>query len=235
MSDDGKVANAFSYAPSFRIHPIRDRYVNFYLIEEGNELNLVDTGTGSGLKKLERRLNDLRFDWSHLKRVLITHSDPDHVGSAAQIQKLSSAKLYAHPIEARALKEGKPSRPPKGAAFKALSKLIAPLTRMTPASVDERLVGGETVSILGGLEVIQTPGHTEGQLAFFAPQHRILFAGDALIATKKGLRFIQTNPFTWNPDAGQVSAKRLESLEPLEVYCGHGPTLKAEEVVFLLD
>ena len=50
--------------------------------------------------------------------------------------------------------------------------------RHTPCAVDRILRDGDQV---GPLEVIQTPGHTAGHLAFYWPERRTLLAGDALV------------------------------------------------------
>ncbi len=50
---------------------------------------------------------------------------------------------------------------------------------MFETEIDHRLTHGERIE-LGGitLETIHTPGHTPGHMAFFIPEHDLLFAGD---------------------------------------------------------
>ena len=50
---------------------------------------------------------------------------------------------------------------------------------MFETKIDHRLTDGERIE-LGGitLETIHTPGHTPGHMAFFIPEHDLLFAGD---------------------------------------------------------
>jgi len=50
---------------------------------------------------------------------------------------------------------------------------------MFETKIDHRLTNGESIE-LGGitLETIHTPGHTPGHMAFFIPEHDLLFAGD---------------------------------------------------------
>jgi len=50
---------------------------------------------------------------------------------------------------------------------------------MFETKIDHRLTDGESIE-LGGitLETIHTPGHTPGHMAFFIPEHDLLFAGD---------------------------------------------------------
>jgi glyoxylase-like metal-dependent hydrolase (beta-lactamase superfamily II) len=50
---------------------------------------------------------------------------------------------------------------------------------MFEIEIDHRLTDGERIE-LGGLtlETIHTPGHTPGHMAFFIPEHDLLFSGD---------------------------------------------------------
>ena len=50
---------------------------------------------------------------------------------------------------------------------------------MFETEIDHRLTDGERIE-LGGLtlETIHTPGHTPGHMAFFIPEHDLLFSGD---------------------------------------------------------
>jgi glyoxylase-like metal-dependent hydrolase (beta-lactamase superfamily II) len=50
---------------------------------------------------------------------------------------------------------------------------------MFDTAIDHRLTDGERID-LGGitLETIHTPGHTPGHMAFFIPEHKLLFSGD---------------------------------------------------------
>ncbi len=48
---------------------------------------------------------------------------------------------------------------------------------------------GEVLPVLGGLQVIHTPGHTPGSVCLYAPRHRILFTGDVLQVIKGEVSF----------------------------------------------
>ncbi|MGM0670133.1 MAG: MBL fold metallo-hydrolase, partial [Gemmatimonadota bacterium] len=82
---------------------------------------------------------------------------------------------------------------------------------------------------IGGLRVVETPGHTPGHLAFFEEEERVLILGDVLfhrhpITLRKGL----TEPIrlvTWNRRQNLASARKLASLAPRIVCFGHGTPL----------
>jgi glyoxylase-like metal-dependent hydrolase (beta-lactamase superfamily II) len=91
-----------------------------------------------------------------------------------------------------------------------------------PCPVDATLEDGDTV---GPVRVIHTPGHTPGHLAFWWPERRVLFAGDA-IAT-----YPEFGPgwpaFTLNPTQHRVSLRRMADLDADVLAVGHGDPITA--------
>ncbi|MCC6007655.1 MAG: MBL fold metallo-hydrolase, partial [Rhodobacteraceae bacterium] len=85
---------------------------------------------------------------------------------------------------------------------------------------------------VGDFEVIETPGHTMGHLAFFRASDRVLILGDAamnltLPLFAPGLR-LPLKPVTEDMAAARASLRRLAALRP-EVLCfGHGPVLRED-------
>ena len=81
------------------IHYIQKaRGPNLYLLVD-EDLTLIDTGyPGNGhivveyIEGLGRRVEEL-------KRVLITHSHPDHTGSVAELKELAPVQVMAHPAD----------------------------------------------------------------------------------------------------------------------------------------
>ena len=74
------------------------RFVNVILIFS-DKITLIDTGVkGSEIYifdyiKLQNR------DHSEINSIILSHSHPDHIGSAAQIKSLTNCKVYAHKLE----------------------------------------------------------------------------------------------------------------------------------------
>ncbi|GAB4189200.1 MAG: MBL fold metallo-hydrolase [Roseiflexaceae bacterium] len=214
------------------MYQLRDLMVNMFLIVEDQGLTLIDTGTGSGVKTVARALAKYGFQPSDLKTMLITHADMDHVGGAAALKALTGAAIYASAGEAQALADGRPSRSFKaGPVAQALFKGFERLMPITPVSPVQTLADGDVLPILGGLQVLSTPGHTPDHLSFFAPAYGLLFAGDSMISTPNGLQFMD-GPVTWDYATGCESVRRQAALAPRWVACGHGPVLEGVAVRF---
>jgi len=108
------------------------------------------------------------------------------------------------------------------------SKAVSP---MYPTQVDEIIEPEQTLPILGGLRVIASPGHTPGHVSFYAPQHKLLIAGDSLNAIGGKLKFVDGS-MTWNYERGMQSVREQAALKPEIVVVGHGPMLQGAQLVF---
>jgi len=90
-------------------------------------------------------------------------------------------------------------------------------------AVDILVNDGDELSILGGIKVLHTPGHTPGSITLFLRQARLVIAGD-VIAHRFGLR-LPSKGFTFDMAQEVHSVKRVASLD-FDVICfGHGSPL----------
>jgi hydroxyacylglutathione hydrolase len=83
--------------------------------------------------------------------------------------------------------------------------------------VDATVAEGDTVKV-GSLEarVIETPGHTLGQINYFFPTAKLLFAGDTLFSIGCGRVIEGTPEVMWQ------SLLKLRALpDDTRLYCGH--------------
>ncbi|MBF5058000.1 hypothetical protein Y5W_03294 [Alcanivorax sp. 521-1] len=59
-------------------------HINLWLLEDGDDWTLVDTGFGSrATRELWRAAFDSALDGRPIRRILVTHYHPDHIGQAA--------------------------------------------------------------------------------------------------------------------------------------------------------
>lgn len=216
------------------IRRLNNSFVNLYLVIDPDGLTLIDTGLAkSGPKLVLKAIAELGRQPNDLKRILITHADPDHTGGLAELQAKTAAKTFASAIEAQAIEAGTSSREIQGNALTkmlldVMGKIIMPLS---PAHVDEIIMPGQLLPVLGGLQVIATPGHTPGHVSFYAPAHHILIAGDSLNASSGTLKFSPA-PVHWDFEKGRESAKHEAALGATAVCCGHGNVIEGTPVAF---
>ena len=96
---------------------------------------------------------------------------------------------------------------------------------------DGRLSAGDRV---GSLEVVASPGHTPGHVAFLDTRDRSLIAGDVYtaygalaVSNHFYWRFPLAAPATWDKAKDLESARALRALDPTVLVVGHGPALRA--------
>src|SRR4051794_34773984 len=141
----------------------RLRFVNAYFVREADGFTLVDTTTGGGADAL---IAAAAQAGAPIRRIALTHGHGDHLGSLDALkQRLGDVEVLIPELDARILAgeqvvDGKVP----GGWPKAL--------QTTP---DVRLAAGDRV---GSLEVIATPGHTPGHVAFLDTRDGTLIAGD---------------------------------------------------------
>ncbi|MEX6507277.1 hydroxyacylglutathione hydrolase [Jiella sp. M17.18] len=97
--------------------------------------------------------------------------------------------------------------------------------------IDRTVTGGDVLD-LGGVrvEVIDTPGHTLGEVSYYLPEGRALFAADALFSLGCGRLFEGDAAMLWE------SLKRLRALpDDTMLYCGHEYTATNARCAIAID
>ena len=140
--------------------------------------------------------------------IVITHADGDHIGSLPALVARTGATVWAGEHEADVIEGKAPSRGGD--------------TNRT-AAVDRRFVPGETLPLQGGIETVDTHGHTAGHVSLFLPRERILIAGDA-INNVEGLGGSPAQN-TANAADARVAVSTLAALKPDSISFGHGPSI----------
>lgn len=171
-------------------------FVSAYLLQRGNEITIVDTGTGTSAE-FEAGLSNLGASWSNVANVILTHSHGDHIGGLnAVVTNAPTANAYAGVGDLNAI---------------AVSGFDA-----------DRLIGVADGDEVFGLEVISTPGHTPGHIAVFDRESGLLVAGDAI--NTSGGAITGPNPdFTPDMSTAEASvAKITQGRSITTALVGHG-------------
>ncbi len=166
--------------------------------ESTTEAAVIDCGENYNLiKKTEKEYGFT------VKAVLLTHAHFDHAGCAKKLQD-DGAKIYVSDKDAPKLLNEENLASAFGRKF---DKLVA----------DETFTDGEKLCVCGiKIEVIATPGHTDGSVSFIVGN--MLFTGDTLFFRSVG----RTDFPSGSREALVASVKKLFALSgDYIVYPGH--------------
>jgi glyoxylase-like metal-dependent hydrolase (beta-lactamase superfamily II) len=165
-----------------RLFQINLGAVNAFVIEDDG-LTLVDTGLPGSTDAIFAALREAGKDPADISRIILTHLHADHSGSAADIKRRTNSRVYAHHADAGLLEDGVSGRPltlTPGLLNRLIYQLVikGPITAVAPVAVDEKLSDGDVIPLLGGIQVVHTPGHSAGHIALLLPSEGVLIAAD---------------------------------------------------------
>ncbi len=174
----------------------------------GETVTIVDTGVPGSEAAILGAVEELGRTAGDVADIVITHADGDHVGSLAALVEQTGATVWAGTHEADVI-EGRAAGRAGGVK--------------ESGSVDRRFGPGETLPLHGGIESIDTHGHTAGHVSLFLPQEHVLIAGDAL-NNREGLSGSAPEHTADAADA-RAAVSALAALRPESIVFGHGPSI----------
>jgi glyoxylase-like metal-dependent hydrolase (beta-lactamase superfamily II) len=158
------------------ISPTRnlERFV-YSVIIFGEKVTLIDSGVKNCHERIFHYLKENRRDSSDIDRLILSHSHPDHIGSANCIKAYSGCQVLAAREEKDWIEDID------------LQNKIRPVPGFY-GLVDEsvtvdRCLGHRAQLDLGQdvtLEILHTPGHSRGSLSVLIQPDRVLFTADAV-------------------------------------------------------
>ena len=222
--------------PAPGVHRLSSVYTNWYLIEAGGRLTVLDAGLPGDWREFLSALSRLGYSPADIDAVLITHHHRDHAGNAERLRS-SRARVFAHPADAPYL-SGDQHLSDRGIvryiwrpwyAFYILSYLARGITRTPPVAQLDHLEDGEVVDVPGSPRVIHAPGHTAGSCALLLEEQSLLFTGDALVTLdvargprgRQGPQIVR-GPHTADADLAAESLDVLAATNAQTLLPGHG-------------
>jgi len=144
------------------IHRLTGGVCNFYLIEDGGKLVLVDAGALRDWNLLVRTMAILGRGLEDLDAVLLTHAHSDHTGFAERARTTAEVPVWIHQADAAVAKGAKPAKNDG----KARSYLLRVEFYRTLFSLTRRratkLIPIQEVATFGDGETIDVPGSAAG-------------------------------------------------------------------------
>lgn len=182
--------------------PIPDNplgYLNAYLVKTQEGSLLIDTGwnTDMSYAELIRQLEETQVSLDDLRYIVLTHAHPDHIGLVGRLVEHAKPKLVIHEIERSFLRSRyveyqslleelehwlRMNGVPKETLPSMQRASMGILSRVAVAMPDMVVHGGEHLR-LGDfdLEILWTPGHSQGHICLYERKRRLLFSGDHVL------------------------------------------------------
>ena len=219
------------------VHLFGDGHVNWWAVEQGQRLTLVDSGLRGGWRHVPRALAGIGRSLDDVEAVLLTHAHPDHTGTAEKLRQ-AGAGVWAHEADEPHV-TGAPAVPKLSNVVGVLGWLRRPsfvqasahFVRdglLWPERVAEvsTFADGERLDVPGSPTVLHLPGHTRGSAGLLFEEWDAVFTGDALVThdVYSGRRGPRLSARASNEDSAAAleSLRRIEALTVRHVLPGHG-------------
>lgn len=172
------------------IHRVEDAHTNWYLVEDGDRLTIVDAGVPTSWSSLHDALRALGRRPADVDALVLTHAHFDHIGFAERARRELGIAVHVHendvPLTRKPRLYGRERTPlyyvaTKPRALPIVAQFLA--TRAfwpTPVGEVCRFENG-SLDVAGSPRVVPTPGHTLGHCALHFPDRDAVIAGDAVV------------------------------------------------------
>lgn len=190
-----------------------------YLVTDGAEAVIIDAGAGVDIEPILAEIDRIGIPRDRITRLLLTHAHGDHAGGTRALHDALGCDVWASEQASQWVRDGDevaisldrakgPGGYPEGYVF-----LSCP--------VAGELHDGDRIPV-GSLEieVIETPGHCQGHLAYLLhrPGGTDLFSGDAIFW---GGKILLQDIWDCSVTDSCDSVRRLAKVKPDGLYPGH--------------
>jgi glyoxylase-like metal-dependent hydrolase (beta-lactamase superfamily II) len=223
------------------VHRIEEAFTNWFIVEEGDRLTVVDAGFPRSWQTLHRVLGELGRAPGDIEAIVLTHAHFDHMGFVKRAREELRVPVYAHADEVSVaghpwLFEHERARPAylRHPSFVKTFTAMGAMGALWVQGTRDLLTYGDgaELDLPGRPRVVFTPGHSRGHCALHLPDRGVVLAGDA---------FVMLDPYTGMTGpkivAGAATADSPRALASLDALAaldagvaltGHGPPWRGE-------
>ncbi len=177
---------------------------NVFFLQNTDTKELIVIDPADRAEVIERKIGEME---GVPVAVLLTHAHFDHIMALQEIRTKYGIPVYAHEDEEAVLEDP--------------MKNLTGMTGKPLALHADKLLRDKEEFVLAGLniQVLHTPGHTQGSCCYYLPEEKVLFSGDTLFCGSYGRVDFPTSSARSMED----SIFRLvhELPEDVSVYPGH--------------
>src|SRR3954447_26696333 len=153
----------------FTVGPVQE---NCFLLRRDGSHRALIVDPGEEAPKLLGAIEELGVT---LDGILLTHTHFDHVGAVAPVAKATGAEVWVPKLEKPVLAD---------------MMAFVPWPGFGPHEswdAEHTVEGGERLELAGfGIDVIYTPGHSPGHVAYSIADEQAMFSGDVLFQGSVG-------------------------------------------------
>lgn len=202
------------------------------ILKDESDVILIDCGYPGFLPLLEDAALRHSIQLGTVTKIILTHDDMDHTGSAAALKrKYPHLEIYAFESEAPFIEGTKKSlrlaqaeatlNHLAGEERSSAEQFIRFLESIEHVPVDRTLNKDDILPWCGGVQVIHTPGHTPGHISLYLPSEQTLVAADAVVIEDGRLEI--ANPgYCLDLKEAVRSVQKLLDYEISQLICYHG-------------
>jgi glyoxylase-like metal-dependent hydrolase (beta-lactamase superfamily II) len=217
------------------IHRVEDAFTNWYLVEDGDRVTIVDAGVPTSWESFRAALGRLGRSPADVDAVVLTHAHFDHVGFAERARRELGVPVWVHENDVPLTKHPwrydheRPRSYYFATQVRALP-IVATFVRTRafwpPPIREVRRYSTGSLPVAGSPQVVFTPGHTLGHCALHFPDRDAVTVGDAFVTLDPYTA--RTGPRVVARAATADSERALASLDALAqtgartAFVGHG-------------
>jgi glyoxylase-like metal-dependent hydrolase (beta-lactamase superfamily II) len=181
------------------IHPIPLGMVKAFLIESDENLVLIDTGYSPDHgQTILNKVQNLGRNPDDVELCIITHRHGDHIGGLKTLKETCNFKVASHEEEAELIETA------------------------SGVAIELKLKDRQILPLAGGIEAVNVPGHTGGNLTLYLPGKKAILVGDTIFGDENGNLSPPPERYCENVDMATEKIKRLLDLDFDSVFLSHG-------------